>query len=45
MTIVTSNRPKALHVLQPRQRVGSFFAPENLEHRLGEVLGYPGDDR
>jgi hypothetical protein len=30
---------------QPCQRVGPLSAPENLEFRVGEVLGYLGCDR
>ena len=36
---------ESLRALQPCQRAGSLSAPENLEFRVGEVLGYLGCDR
>jgi hypothetical protein len=46
LTLMWKNHDaRPLRVLQPCQRVGSLSAPENLEFRVGEVLGYFGCDR
>src|SRR6476659_2588200 len=37
--------PAGSAALQPCQGLGSLSAPENLEFRVGEVLGYFGCDR
>ena len=37
--------PAGSTALEPCQRIGPLSAPENLEFRVGEVLGYLGCDR